>query len=227
MTREVLDKRIEKLKTGVLDLEDMVREACLGAVDALLKRDMLAARSIYLGDRVINAKRFELETECLVTIATQQPIARDLRVLASILDISTELERMGDYAKGIARVSIMIGDDPLPGLADGLSEMASIAVDMLDRAVKAFADEDEDLARAVPADDDRVDALFNKIYLELIQCMIDDPESIDCANHLQWALHNLERMADRVTNICERTLFVATGVMDELEETDDEFLGMM
>jgi phosphate transport system protein len=223
MTRQTLDRNIETLQKELLILGEMVQQATLQAVEALMKRDLEASRSIYRNDTRINKRRFDIELNCLITIATQQAIASDLRMLASILEVAGELERMGDYAKGIARVSISVGERPLLDPLADLPEMARIAVDMLNRALKAFLALDAEEARRIPTDDDKVDALFNAIYHHLVNEMIANPQTIDEANHLQWAAHNLERLADRVTNICERTIFVATGDMVELDLSDDEW----
>jgi phosphate transport system protein len=201
----------------------MVENATIKAVEALKKLDMEQARQIYFGDAEINAKRFGLENDCMITIATQQPImAGDLRLLASILEVAGELERMGDYAKGIARICIMSGSQPhIKPLID-IPRMAEIAVDMLHRAVGAFVSMDAEAAREIPKDDDEVDALYQQVYRELITICMANPTIIDRANMLMWAAHNLERMADRVTNICERTIYVATGEMKEIKRSDDE-----
>ena len=147
----------------------------------------------------------------MILIATQQPMAHDLRLLASILEISSELERMGDYAKGIATINIRMGDEPLLKPLIDIPRMAQKGADMLHRALTAFVNEDVEAARAIPVEDDEVDALYNQIYHELMMFVIQDPKTIERANCLLWTAHNLERLADRVTNICERTVFVATG----------------
>lgn len=223
MPREILDQKIKDLKADVVVLGSMVREATLGAVEALRIRDMKASKKIYKKDKKINRKRFEIESDCLIVIATQQPLARDLRVLSSVIEVITELERMGDYAKGLARINMMIGDQELIKPLIDIPKMANITTDMLTRAIQAFVDEDADTARKIPQDDEKVDVLFNQVYCDLIELMTKDPSGIEQSNHLQWAAHNIERMADRVTNICERTIFIVTGEMNELEETDDEW----
>jgi phosphate transport system protein len=223
MPREILDKKIKDLKADVVVLGSMVRESTLGAVEALRVRDIKTSKKIYKKDKKINRKRFEIESDCLIVIATQQPLARDLRVLSSVIEVITELERMGDYAKGIARINMMIGDQELIKPLIDIPKMANITTDMLTRAIQAFVDEDADTARKIPQDDEQVDVLFNQVYCDLIELMTKDPSGIEQSNHLQWAAHNIERMADRVTNICERTIFIVTGEMNELEETDDEW----
>ena len=220
--RKVLEEKIQHLKDEILALGGMVEQAMRDAVEALKRRDVEASRRIYAADRDINAKRFAIEQEALITIATQQPMAHDLRVLASILEIASELERMGDYAKGIAKINIMLGDQPLIKPLIDIPRMMEIATSMLRRALRAFVEGDVETALAIPQEDDEVDALYNQVYRELVTYMIQNPRTIDQANYLMWAAHNLERMADRVTNICERTLFVATGELREFDDQDAE-----
>ena len=223
MVREALDRRIRHLLDEILVLDSMVENATIEAIEALKRHDIDKARSVYSGDAQINAKRFELENDCMITIATQQPImARDLRLMASILEVVGELERMGDYAKGIAKIATLIGKQPhIKPLID-IPRMGEIVVDMLHRAVDAFVTADADTARLIPEEDDKVDELYNLVYRELVSIMFNDPSKIDQGNHLMWAAHNLERMADRVTNICERAIYVVTGQMQEIDTTDDE-----
>ncbi|MBN2548123.1 MAG: phosphate signaling complex protein PhoU [Anaerolineales bacterium] len=223
MAREILDRKIRHLLDEVLSLNSMVEQATMEAVEALRTRNLTEAQRIYEGDKFINARRFELENDCMITIATQQPImARDLRLLASLLEVTGELERMGDYAKGIAHICLMMGSERPLKLPSAIPQMAEIAVSMLHRAVGAFVTEDSGLASQIPAEDDQVDALYQQVYHELVSLMFSDNSTIDRANYLMWVAHNLERMADRVTNICERTLYVATGEMREIDHSDDE-----
>jgi phosphate transport system protein len=223
MPRETLDNRIRHLFDEILVLDSMVENATLRAVEALKKRDLIASQNIYDDDQLINAKRFELENELIVTIATQQPImAHDLRLLASIYEVIGELERMGDYAKGIAKIALLIGDQPLVKPLVDVPRMADLAVSMLHRAVDAFITGNIELARSIPREDNLVDALYNQVYRELVTIMFSDPSTIDRANHLLWVAHNLERMADRVTNICERTIYIVTGQLIEMDKNDDE-----
>ncbi len=200
----------------MLVLGSMVESAVAEAVEALKRRDFEASRRIIASDRDINAKRFAIESDALVLIATQQPMAGDLRVLAAILDLASELERMGDYAKGIARINLMIGDEPLMKPLIDIPRMADRACNMLRRALDAFARRDVEAARAIPQEDDEIDALYNQVYRELVTYILADPKHIEQANYLLWAAHNLERFADRVTNICERVVFTVTGQMREM-----------
>jgi phosphate transport system protein len=222
MTREAFDRQIQTLMDEILVLGSMVEDAIIESVESLKQRDTEKAKLIYKNDIKINQKRFQIENDALTTIATQAPMATDLRVLASVLDVASELERMGDYAKGIARINLRMGNKPLLKPLIDLPRMAEITVDMLHRALDAFIHLDVELARNIPKDDDMVDALYNQVYRELLTFMISDPSTIDQATYLLWVAHNLERTADRVTNICERTLFVQTGELHEIKSSDDE-----
>ena len=219
MIRKTFEHELQQVKDEILMLGSMVEQATLNAMEALKKRDVKASERIYEQDHVINEKRFAIENQCMILIATQQPMARDLRLLASMLDVASEMERMGDYAKGVATINIRMGDQPLLKPLIDLPRMAAKAVDMLHRALTAFMNEDVDAARSIPAEDDEVDALYDQIYRELMTFVIADPKVIERANMLLWAAHNMERMADRVTNICERTVFVVTGEIKELQTT--------
>ena len=222
MIRKTFENELQQVKDEILVLGSMVEQAVADSMEALKKRDIKASEKIYEQDRKINEKRFAIENQCMILIATQQPMARDLRLLASMLDVASELERMGDYAKGIATINIRMGEEPLLKPLIDLPRMATIASGMLHRALTAFVNDDADAARKIPAEDDEVDGLYTQIYRELMMFVIQDPKVIERANMLLWAAHNMERMADRVTNICERTVFVVTGEIKELQTTWDE-----
>ncbi len=222
MPRETLDRQIHHLQDEVLLLGSMVEQALLNAVDTLKRRDVPAAKKIYRNDVLINEKRYALENASIIIIATQQPMARDLRVLASIQEVITELERMGDYAKGIAQVVVRLGETDIPIPIREFSQMAELAAGMLHRALGAFIEENANLAREIVVEDDKVDELYNKAYRAIVASMIANPEIIDDANLLVWVAHNLERAADRVTNICERTVYIATGELFEMDTDDSE-----
>ncbi len=222
MTRETLDRKTQELLDEILVLGSMVEAAIVNSVEALKQQDKKTAKHIYKGDKEINKKRYEIENDTLILIATQQPMARDLRLMAAILEIAGELERMGDYAKGIANITIRIGNEPLIKPLIDVPRMAEITADMLHRALGAFVASDLVTAQNIPKEDDDVDILYNQVYRELLTFMIKDPSTIDNATYLLWVAHNLERTADRVTNICERTLFVESGELVEIKPTDDE-----
>lgn len=220
--RKTFEHEIQNLKDNIIALGSMVEQAILGSVDALKRRDIPRSQKIYDDDEIINTKRFEIENAVMIAIATQQPMAHDLRLLASILDVAGELERMGDYAKGIAKINIIMGEQKLLKPLVDLPRMAEKTADMLHRALNAFIDEDVATAEAIPAEDDEIDAFYTQIYHDLITYVMGDPSAIERSNWLLWAAHNLERVGDRVTNICERTIFIATGEMEEADVSDDE-----
>ena len=223
MPRQTLDREINHLQDEVLLLGSMVEQAMLHAVDALKRRDLVDARRVYRDDELINDKRYAIENKVIILFATQQPIAHDLRLLAAILEVITELERMGDYAKGIAKITLFIGDDETPIPAREISRMSDLAVGMLHRALSAFINEDVNMAYRIPQEDDLVDDFYNQIYRKTVAAMIANPEIIDHANYIMWVVHNIERMADRVTNICERTIFITTGELLDIDASDDEW----
>jgi phosphate transport system protein len=222
MTREALNQHIQQLKDEVLLLGSMVEEATLRAVDALRQRDIEASETIIEDDIQINEKRFAIENAILILIATQQPMAHDLRLLAAILEVDSELERMGDYAKGIAKTVIRMGDAQVAIPMREIESMANKGINMLHQALGAFITENAAEAYQIPKQDDEVDALYVKGYRLMVSAMIANPESIDHGNYVIWVLHNLERLADRVTNICERTVFICTGELLELATNDED-----
>jgi phosphate transport system protein len=213
--RSSFHRDLERLQDEVLVLGSMVEKATLRAVEALRERDIAAAHIIEAEDVLINRKRFDIEEAALLLIATQQPMASDLRRLASVVHIVTDLERMGDYAAGIAHICIEIADDPFIKPLIDIPRMAEKAASMLRRALDAFIARDVAAAEEIAAEDDEVDALYQQVYRELLMLMLANPRTIDQATHLLWVAHNLERVADRVQNICERVVFVSTGRMQE------------
>jgi phosphate transport system protein len=223
MPRETIDRELQRLQDEILVLGSMVENALIESVEILKRRDMEGSRRLIAQDHVINEKRFAIEADALVAIATQQPMASDLRILAAVLVLATELERIGDYAKGIARINLMIGKGPLLKPLIDVPRMAEKAQSMLHRALDAFVRGDVALARAIPAEDDEVDGLYNQVYRELMTFIMSDPRNIDQANYLLWVAHNLERAADRVTNICERVIFTVTGEMAEMDVENSGF----
>lgn len=224
MARETLNKQLNQVQDEILILGSMVEQATLSAVDALKRRDVKAAKTVFEQDQIINEKRYAIENAILILIATQQPMARDLRELTALLEVNTELERMGDYAKGIAKVAIKMGDADINLPIAEIEKMAEMAVSMLHRALGAFIDENPNVAIAIPKEDDQIDALFSKVYDKILHEMIANPSTIDNVNLGLWVVHNLERLADRVSNICERTVFIATGELFEMDGMGEEDL---
>ncbi len=220
MIRKTFENEIQQVRDEVLLLGSMVEHAILGSVEALKKRDIKASEKLIAEDKEINKKRFAIENQLMILIATQQPMAHDLRLLASTMEIISELERMGDYAKGIAQINVRMGEEALLKPLIDIPRMAEKGADMLHRALTAFVNEDVEAARQIPVEDDEVDGLYTQIYHELMMYIIQDPKTIERANWLLWVAHNLERVADRVTNICERTIFIATGEFGEIGSND-------
>ena len=221
MTRQIFDRDLQNMQDRLLALGSEVEENLLASVRVLKERDHEVARRLIVEDEQVNQEQMKIETESLVLIATQQPLASDLRLIASVISIATELERINDYAKGIAKISLMIGDEPLLPPVSDLPAMAEKAAEMLRRALQAFTQGNVDAAYAIHDQDDEVDALYNKVYRDLVALIAADAEAMDQATHLLWAAHNLERTADRVSNICERVVFTATGRIIEMPEEDE------
>jgi len=222
MSRYTLDQEIKLVQDEMLLLGSLAEQAILNSVDALHRRDIAAAKAITLEDKKINDKHFAIENHILIIFATQSPLARDLRLLAAMLEIITELERIGDYAKGIAKVAVHLAADETPIPIREISTMADKATSMLHRALGAFVSEDLAAAYAIPKEDAEVDELYITIYRKIVQNMIKNPEKIDHTNQILWVIHNLERTADRVTNICERIVFIVSGELLELDSSDNE-----
>lgn len=210
-SRAYFDRQLQRVREDILLLGSMAEKSIERSVEALKRRDSELAQSVIDDDRLIDDRTYEVEEQILLLIATQQPMASDLRGLAAALFIITELERMGDYAEGIAKIALSTLDQPpLKPLID-IPRMAEIATSMLHRSLQAFIDHDLEACKAIWHEDDEVDGLYKQVYRELLTFMLEDPSTIERATQLLWAAHNLERIADRVTNICERTAFVITG----------------
>jgi phosphate transport system protein len=214
--RTTFHKRLREIQDDILVMGSMVSKAIIRSVEALKSRDIKAANQIIADDQGINRKRFEIEESCIELIATQQPMATDLRTITAILNITTEIERIGDYAVGIARIVILIGNEPLIKPLVDIPLMAKKTVDMLDRCLQAFIDRDAEAAKKIAREDDEIDNLYDQIFRELLNIMAEDPKTITRATRLMWTAHNLERAADRVTNICERIVYIVTGKMEEI-----------
>ncbi len=222
MPRKSFERELQELQDELLTLGSMVEQAITDSVESLKGRDRDEARRLIKQDREMNEMRYALEAKALTLIATQQPMAGDLRIIAAVLSLASELERIGDYAKGIAKINLMMGDEPLLKPLIDVPRMAEKTRSMLNRALQAFAERDVELARSIPAEDDEVDGLYNQVYRELLTYIISDPRTIDQATYLLWVSHNLERAADRVVNICERVIFTVTGRLVEMKGEDDK-----
>ena len=214
--RTTYHKKLRLIQDEILAMGSMVEKAISNSIEALKNRDLEAAQQIIADDQKINQKRFEIEEKCIQLIATQQPMAGDLRNIICILNIVTELERIGDYAEGIAKIVIMIGDEPpLKPLID-IPRMAEKTIGMLQRSLDALVSRNADAARQIAVEDDEVDKLYSQVFRELLVIMIHDHQTVTRATRLIWVAHNLERSADRVTNICEGVVYSVTGKMEEI-----------
>jgi phosphate transport system protein len=222
MARDIYNRKIQQIKDEILLLGSMVEQATLDSVIAFKNKDLEAAKLIVEEDQAINDKRFAIENAIMILFATQQPLAHDLRLLSAMLLVSNELERMGDYAKGVANNTIRLAKADIPIPIRDIEKMADLGVSMLHRALSAFVNENMELAIKIPEEDDFVDELFNKSYRAIVNAMIANPAIIDDASFLLWVVHNLERFADRTVNICERTIFIISGELLEMDRTDDE-----
>jgi phosphate transport system protein len=209
-------KKMREIQDEVLIMGSMVEKAIANSVEALKERDINLAEKIIADDKKINRIRFEIEEKCIQLIATQQPMAVDLRTIIAVLNIISEVERIGDHAEGIAKIVLMIGDEPpLKPLID-VPRMAEKTIDMLHRSLDTFVRRDAATAKSIVAEDDEVDNLYNQVFRELLLFMLEDPKTVTRATRLIWVAHNLERSADRVTNICERVVYMVTGKMEEI-----------
>jgi phosphate transport system protein len=214
--RSAFDQELEELRDNVLLLGSMVDTAINRSIQALKERNQVQAQQIIADDEKINQLRFKIEEKCLGLIARQQPAARDLRFIVAAMNIVLDLERMADHAAGIATIVLRMGDAPLLKPLIDLPRMAHISQDMLRQSLDAFVSGNPEQALAITQIDDEVDQLYNQIFRELISFMIEDPRTVTRAMYLLFCAHNVERIADRVTNICERVVFVATGRMEEI-----------
>jgi len=216
MLRETFEEQLRELQDDLLAMGDLVDRAIERSIRALADHDVKLAQGIIADDVLINQAQREIEEKCLVLIATQQPMASDLRVIASVSSIATELERMGDHAEGIGKITLMLADQPLLKPLIDIPRMAERGRSMLRQQLEAFVHRDVEMARVSATGDEEVDALYDQIYRELLVFMMSDPRTISRATHLLWVAHNLERIADRTTNIGERVVFLVTGEVEEL-----------
>jgi phosphate transport system protein len=215
--RTVFHKRLREIQNDVLAMGSMVEKAIGRSIEALKERDLGTAQEVITEDKKVNDMRYTIEEKCVQLIATQQPMAGDLRAIICVLHIITEIERIGDHAEGIAKIVVMIGDEPpLKPLID-IPRMAETVKGMLHSSLDALINRDAEAAKEIIIEDDEVDNLYDQVFRELLTFMAEDPKTITRATRLIWVAHNLERSADRVTNICERVVYLVTGKMEELD----------
>jgi phosphate transport system protein len=216
MTRDAYLSQLQELRDDVVALASMVDKAIARSVDSLKRQDVNLARQVFDADGEINSLRWRTEERALQVLATQAPMASDLRIISAVIHIAVDLERMGDHAAGTAKIVIETANEPLLKPLVDIPRMSELARAMLADSVTAFIEGDAQKAREIVDRDDEVDVLYDQIYRELLTYMMADPSTINRATHLLWAAHNLERIADRVTNICERVIFAVTGELEEI-----------
>jgi phosphate transport system protein len=213
--RRLLQRELEQICDDVIQMGDMVEQATLQAVEALVDQDIELAQQVIDGDEAINQLRFDVEDQCFMLLATQAPVAIDLRTVVTALNIITDLERMGDYAKGIGKIVVRLEGEDLLLLPQETPRMAQVVCDMLRAALRAFVDGDVKAAQRICEMDDQVDHMYRDVFESDLQAMIAREHGVRQGLHLLFAAHNLERIGDRVTNIAERVIFMRTGVMQE------------
>lgn len=220
MARKAYHEAINDVRKDVQKMAELAAEAVLKSVEALKNSDIKTSKKIIKDDKKVNKLRFKIEEKCILLIATQQPMAVDLRVLTAVINIITDIERIADHAEGIAKICVMLDGEPLVKPLVDIPRMAEIGVDMLRRCMIAFEEKDTKAAIAICAEDDKVDELYDQIYRELLLVMIENPKLIQGGTYLTWVSHNLERVADRVTNIAERVVYMVTGKIEEMNSSN-------
>ncbi|HIA75141.1 MAG TPA: phosphate signaling complex protein PhoU [Dehalococcoidia bacterium] len=211
MPREDFENNLKIIQDELIQLSSMVEKSVFKSIDALRNRDIKASQQVIDDDDAIDEKQQDIENTCIDLIALEAPMAGDLRVIISVMMMATELERIGDYAEGIGKISLAMGDlPPLKPLID-IPRMADLATDMLRRSISAFVNRDTAVATSVRQDDDIVDDLYDQVYRELLTFMMADTSTIQRATYLLWVAHDIERVADRTTNISERVIWLVTG----------------
>jgi phosphate transport system protein len=216
-SRSAFHHQLQELRDDVVTMASMVDKAIARAVDALRTQDVQLAQTVVEGDRAINDLRWQGEDRALTLIATQGPMAADLRTVAASMQIFTDLERMGDHAAGIAKIVIYTANEPLLKPLVDIPQMAQIARSMLNSAITALLQRNVELAREISASDEQIDRLYDAVIRELLTFMRADPDTITRATHLLWAAHDIERIGDRVTNVCERVIFLVSGQFEEID----------
>jgi phosphate transport system protein len=216
MTRSVFERQLAEVQEDMLVMAGMVETSITQSLEALRLRDVALARRTIENDAAIDRRRYEIEERCIELISLQAPLASDLRTIISVLHITVDLERMGDHAEGIAKIALMLADEPPLKPYIDIPRMAEVAIEMLHGSVEAYKMRDTKRAREIINMDDVVDALYEQVYHELLLFMINDPSLTQRATYMIWVAHNLERIADRTTNICERVVYLVEGRIQDL-----------
>lgn len=215
--RATFDREFEDVRQELIQMGEMVGAAIELSMQALTERNLDLAQQIIDNDEQVNRSRFRIEEACLALIATQQPAASDLRAIIAILHMVVEMERMGDHAAGIAKTVILMSEEPNLKTFKKIPRMGIISRNMLKEAIQAYINRDEEWAREIAAQDEKMDELYHDVFQRLVKAMAKNPEVITSATYLMWTAHNLERIADRVTNIAEQIIFMTTGALGELQ----------
>lgn len=220
-SRPTLDHEFIALRDNILRLASLVEDVIQQSMQALKHQDVELSRQIIAGDQKINSLRYRIEEDAYLILARQQPTARDLRYVIAAIHIAIELERMGDYASGVAKLNLELSQYPLIKPLIDIPRMADAVRMMLRDALNAYVNWDMEAARRIIAQDRDVDALDRQVYQELIGYMLKDPATINRATYLLWVSHNIERIGDRITNICERVIYMVTGEMYHATTAED------
>ncbi|MCS7087441.1 MAG: phosphate signaling complex protein PhoU [Thermoflexales bacterium] len=220
VTRSGLDQGLAELRDDLLRISSLAEDLIARSVSALKRQDLEAARALIEMDTRVNTLRYQVETRAVQLIALQQPAARDLRFIMAAVHSAIEMERMADHACGIARICLRIGEEPLIKPLIDIPKMCDIACAMLHDATSAFIALDAEAARHIAERDSEVDNLYAQVLRELLTYMMQDRRKVEQGTYLLWVAHNLERIADRVTNVCERIIFVATGELGDYKAND-------
>jgi phosphate transport system protein len=219
MPREGFDQELHDLQRRLLAMSELVDRAIEQSIQALAQSDLALAQRIIEEDKHINEAQRDIVERCLILLATQQPMASDLRIILSIFSIASELERMADHAEGNAKIALLLAGQPLLKPLIDIPKMAELARRLLKEQLQAFIHRDARRSRELSAQDDDVDDLYSQVYHELLGIMVKDPDTVQRATYLLWAAHNLERISDRTTNIGEQVVFLTTGRVEELNPT--------
>ena len=211
MPREEFDKALNELQLTIETVQGLVEKMIIDSIKALETRDLDLANKVVEMDDEVDKLRDDLEQKAIFLIASEQPLAIDLRKIITALRVIMELERMGDYAEGIAKINLRMGDTELIKPLIDIPAMSKKSIEMMRNCLKAYKTTDVKLATKVCQVDDEVDVLKDRVINELLQIMMKDPSSSRQATFLIFIAHNLERIADRSTNIAEDTIFLATG----------------
>lgn len=216
MPRTTFENELNKLRLEILDYGAQVERVIGQAMDSLKTRDRFLAEAIIENDSQFNSTRYQLEEESFALLATQSPMAGDMREVLSVLLIAIELERIADHAKNLAEITIFMGSEPLVKPLIDLPRMSLLCQEMLRQGLEAFARNDPAAAENVANNDDMIDNLYKQVFRELMSYIVEDPRTVTRALNLLFAAHNLERIGDCVTNIAERVIYASTGRLQEL-----------